>query len=330
MRHPPPNQEVARSRRARGLKFAGWLALALLLVAPLPIIYELGRPRADELTARMGGLARAVAGPEQTLPNGGRVRQFTLVSTTGVEASVRVLRPAGESDDLPVAVILGGHQTGQDAVELLGAPEGVAFVALDYPYHGPTSLGTPLRFARGLAAIRAALLDTPAALSLAREWAAQQPWADGSRTELVGVSFGVPFAAVAGALDAGFRRVWLVHGGADNERWIRHNLSPYVPQAWLRPVSAWAVHRLVHGPTFDSAGWVARITPRPVVIVGAKQDRRLRRDNLEALYAAAREPKELLWTEGGHVGPGRTDIIADLLERLLPRLSETADGPPGG
>jgi hypothetical protein len=67
-----------------------------------------------------------------------------------------------------------------------------------------------------------------------------------------------------------------------------------------------------------------------VAIVGAKQDRRLSRENLEALYAAAREPKELLWTEGGHIGAGRSDIIAGLLERLLPRLTETADGGPAG
>jgi hypothetical protein len=195
--------------------------LAVLLAAPLAIVYELGRPRPAELAARFGDLARVVPGPEQTLSHGGRVRQVTLVSTTGIEASARVLQPAGPSGALPVVLILGGHRTGQDAVELLGSPEGVVFVALDYPYDGPSSLGTPLRFARGLAAIRAALLDTPAALSLARAWAARQAWADASRMELVGVSFGVPFAAaalghgVAAAMSVDHQftaNIWLIHG----------------------------------------------------------------------------------------------------------------------
>ena len=43
-------------------------------------------------------------------------------------------------------------------------------------------------------------------MSLAVDWAEQQDWFDAGNVELVGASLGVPFTAVAGALDERFTR----------------------------------------------------------------------------------------------------------------------------
>ena len=48
---------------------------------------------------------------------------------------------------------------------------------------------------------------------MALDWLLTLPWVDRERVELVGVRLDVPFAAVAGALDPRFRRVWLMQGG---------------------------------------------------------------------------------------------------------------------
>ena len=63
----------------------------------------------------------------------------------------------------------------------------------------------------------------------------------------------------------------------------------------------------------NTAKNVAAIAPRPVLIIGARNDERTSAGQTEALFAAAREPKSLRWTEGRHIEPGRSEIVADLL-----------------
>jgi fermentation-respiration switch protein FrsA (DUF1100 family) len=52
--------------------------------------------------------------------------------------------------------------------------------------------------------------------------------------------------------------------------------------------------------------WVAGIAPRPVLFVNMNGDETVSRAASEALHAAAREPKQVMWFDGGHRElPGR-------------------------
>jgi dienelactone hydrolase len=53
-------------------------------------------------------------------------------------------------------------------------------------------------------------------------------------------------------------------------------------------------------PETDPARFVARIAPRPVLFVNARGDQTVPRAVAETLHAAAGEPKEVAWFEGGH------------------------------
>ena len=81
------------------------------------------------------------------------------------------------------------------------------------------------------------------------------------------------------------------------------------------------IHCLAYGPTFDTAKNVAQFSPRPVIVIGAREDERTPAGQTEALYNAAGEPRTLRWTEGQHIQPGRAQIVADLLriaDEVLP------------
>jgi hypothetical protein len=200
--------------------------------------------------------------------------------------------------------------------------------ALNYPYHGPTKPRGWRQILGTIPAAQQALLDTPPAVSLALDWLVEQPWVDRTRVELVGASLGVPFAAVAGALDPRFRRVWLIHGAADNRGLFEHNLRSRIANGWLRAGAADLLYLLAYGPTLEPDRWVPRIAPRPVVIIGATDDERLPRANVERLYAAAGEPKELLWTQGRHIEPSRPQVLRQLLEAVQSRVLQSAVAPP--
>jgi hypothetical protein len=307
------------------MKYLGWAALVLLLSALAGAAWWLAdhaRPRHEVFVDRRGAGVEAVPEPMVDEAGGFTSQAVRLYADSGLRVDVRVLRPAIQHDPLPVIVLLGGHRTGRDAVELVGHPGNTVMVALDYPYHGAVAINSTASFFRGIREIQQALLDTPAAASVVLDWLEGQDWADTGRAELVGVSFGTPFVAVAGALDERFRRVWIIHGGAGNRGWIEHNLRDRIPRGWLRPVSASLVHLLVYGSSFDTEDWVARISPRPVVIIGARDDERLPEHKVENLYRAAQPPKELLWTDGGHVDPRRPDLVQSLLEIVQARLEE--------
>lgn len=316
------------------MKRIAWAALALFLLTLAAAAWWLAdhsRPRHGEFVERRGTVFVAETDAASPQPGGFTSQGVRLTADSGLRVDLRVLRPDSQDGPLPVVVLLGGHRTGRDAVDLVGHPGQAVMVALDYPYHGTLDIRSTAGFFRGIHEVQNALLDTPPAASLALDWVESQHWADTGRAELVGVSFGAPFVAVAGALDERFRRVWIIHGGAGNRGWIEHNLRDRIPQGWLRPITASMVHLLVYGTSFDTKDWVARIAPRPVVIIGARDDQRLPEHKVKNLYEAAGEPKELIWTDGGHVDPRRPELVRALLEIVRARIeAEPASLATGG
>lgn len=276
-----------------------------------------GAGRADFMERR-GRLVEATVDPAVVEPGGFISQTVGLRADTGLEVSLRVLRPVGEGAR-PVLVLLGGHRTGRDAVKLLGAPGGVAVVALNYPYAGPERPRGWRQVWRAFRLARPALADTPPALLLAAEWTVQQAWADSGRMELVGVSLGVPFAAVAGALEPRFARVWLIQGGATLEDWLDHNLERRIASPGWRRLATRAIHALARGSRYEPERWVERVAPRPVVVIGARQDRRLPVPLVERLHAAAGAPRELIWVEGDHVDR-QPEAVRELVALVLSRI----------
>ncbi len=305
------------SRRRPALRAAlVYVPLAVLLVLAFSLAWlrwDAGRERADWFDARKGTLESAEVTFEGFVGRDGhRIETVHLTSDSGLDISFRVLRPAAQSAPRPVLIVLGGHRTGSEAVTLFDEIGGLAFVAMDYPYDGPSSVAGLAEFASIMPQIREALLDIPPAISLTLDWLLEQEWADGEEIAMAGVSLGVPFAATAAARDERLSGLMLAHGAADNRQWLEQNLARAFAE-WLRPPMATLMHWLAYGPLFDTRERVAAVSPRPVVIVGARGDRRTPESQTRELYAAAREPKTLYWTEGGHVGPARGDIIDDLV-----------------
>jgi hypothetical protein len=54
------------------------------------------------------------------------------------------------------------------------------------------------------------------------------------------------------------------------------------------------------------------VPPRAAPMVNGARDSLVPREHVEALYAAAREPKELLWVEGEHVRTTEAELLARL------------------
>ena len=245
-----------------------------------------------------------------------------LRAANGLEVQMIVRRPAADTaaSRRPVFVILGGYRTGDRAATLIPDTHGNIVVALSYPYRG--NLGVKgLAVVPAVPGLRKAILDTPPAVMLAIDYLLARPDVDSARVELVGASFGAPFGTVVGALDRRVTRVWSVQGAAWPYRQIEHNLRRQVAWAPARAVVAALATLFASGWRLDPADWAPRIAPRPFIMVNARQDERMPHDAIDALLAAAREPKEIIWLDGRHVQPNRREVIANLVETVLRRAA---------
>lgn len=283
-------------------------------------VANLSTPQRDYFRERPGTLERqdvvASAASDE-------IREtLELESSSGLRVDMRIRRPALDTDTrVPVLLIIGGHRTGKNAVDLAGPPNGIAFAAIDYPYRGSHRLDSAWQTVSAIPDIQRAFLDTPPSLSLALQWLVDQPWVDTERVELVGVSLGVPFAAVAGALNERFRRVWLIHGGADNLIWMMHAGRNKIASESLRRLTARTLLLLVHGASLQTADWVRETAPRPVVVIAARKDDFVPPESLlPFIEAAESDSVEIVWTDGLHIGGEREDVLLQLLAIVFDRV----------
>jgi dienelactone hydrolase len=219
---------------------------------------------------------------------------------------------------LPLALILGGPYTGREAARLVGDARGVVVAAISYPFTGNPRPDAPT-FLREIPKIRAAFLDTPPAIMLALDHLLRLPGVDTSQVEAIGVSLGAPFVCIVGAIDARITRVWAIHGSGGSYQPLEANMRRTIRFTPLRMVVAALGNVIISGPRLDPVRWVGRIAPRPFVMINAIGDERLPRSAVDALYRAAREPKEQLWMTGIHVH-GDSATIRRIVEIVTPRI----------
>ena len=276
------------------------------------------RDRTGDVLRRVGRVVRVEREPVAA-PDGVVGEAITLESSSGLVVNLRLLRRATtQSDRLhPAAVILGGHNTGRNAVELVGDPGNVVVVALDYPIDGDEHIKGLVKVLEAVPRIRRALLDTPAAAALALAWLAEEPGVDPNRIELLGVSLGAVFAPIAAGIEPLASRLWLVHGGADPDRWLEHALTDKVAQPQARHAVATLAYYLARGPFFELDPWLARLAPRELVVIAAREDSKLPHQLVEDLLSRTPGIVRFGWTEGGHVDPDEPEIVRALISTVL-------------
>jgi hypothetical protein len=249
------------------------------------------------------------------------VQVVRLRAASGLIVDLTVKRHVADSlRRLPLALILGGHRTGKDAVRLLENTRGVIATAVSYPYTGdPRPYAAQL--ARDIPRIRRAFLDTPPALMLALDYLLSREDVDASRAEAIGVSLGAPFIVIASALDPRITRIWVVHGSGGSFAPLQYNMREHIPFAPLRYAAAGVTNLIISGPRLAPERWVGKAGNREFVMINALDDKRMPPAAVHALFAAAGEPKEMIWMPGGHVR-SVTEAVKPLVDTVMARIAD--------
>jgi fermentation-respiration switch protein FrsA (DUF1100 family) len=233
--------------------------------------------------------------PEPAPQNHSDLRALAFEYTSrGDRVPGRLLLPPAGDGPFPLVLLQHGNQGSKDAPYMLpvGAPwvrAGAAVASVDFPLHGERAnvkLAELLSGALGIEResspagdavlrefVRQAVMDLQRALDVAEEL----PEIDARRIAYAGLSLGSIVGATFCAIDPRPRAAALALGGG--------GFGP---------------------PEVDPSRYVGLFAPRPILFANARRDERVPRAAAEALYAAAGEPKEMLWFDAAHDDlPGR-------------------------
>lgn len=244
-----------------------------------------------------------------------RVEELTLRMPDGDSITAFLRAPTeATASSLGGVVLVAGRETGRRAAAVVPGPLGTAVLAVEYPQALPEDLTVSALLDR-LPEIRSAALRMPGILRGAARFLADEPAVDSTRMAMVGVSFGVPFAAAAGS-DPLFRGVALHHGGAGLDRILEANLP--VENGLLRSIAAellgWYFRSLEPARHVDDLG------ATPLLLINGRGDTRIPESSVLLLARAASGPVELMWLPHEHLMPGDTALMRVLADSTLSRF----------
>jgi hypothetical protein len=306
-------------------RFVLGAAAAILAVLLLAILWLLAPvvPQPDFL-ARKGELVAAEVTSESPQPDG-RLFEVSLLSSSGLAVELALRMPDKPLPHRPLLVLLGGQETGRAAAEIIPDTHGVVVAALSYPF-GTVPHRDGLQLALALGRIQRGILDTPPAVLLALDYLLARPDLAPERVELAGISFGAYLAAVPAALDQRVDRVWLIHGSGDPAAVLEAGLRKRISSQPLRRGVASLLAAAASAQHLSPEQWVARIAPRPLIVINAREDSALPQEAVQVLHRALVHPYEVLWTPGDHVHPKRPETIHAITRLLFERIgSESLD-----
>jgi len=235
--------------------------------------------------------------------------RLSFAGDDGERVPALLMRPTG-AERPPCALFLHGLGGDKDQAKLVAAllaPYGIAVLAIDARLHGDRAPDEGLDeaalagdfFATGGPLVRT-VIDNRRAI----DYIATRDDVDTERIVVVGASMGAILGSVLSAVDKRVDAAALIVGGGD---WATLLATSEHPLA-VRLREAGGDGALL--ARIDPVNFVGHVSPRPVLMVNGTTDAIMPTACAEALHAAAGEPKEIIWYEGGHVGMPPQTLMA--------------------
>ncbi len=246
------------------------------------------------------------------------VYDLTLQSDTGPRVDARMRVPAREGK-LPGVLLTVGLGTGKRVIDLIEERDDMVLLAVDYDWGEQFDVTTARKLCQTLWTMRVTSAESVPHALLGLEFLAGEPNVDANRIAVVGVSYGTYIALPAAVLEPRVGRLILVQGGGDIGATIAANAPVW--KSSVSPRLAGWLGDVVFRP-FQPRRWIGRVAPRQVTFIASRTDPTLPVAAIEAVYAQAGEPKELVWHDTPHVGPDAANIIAELSRVVIEELGK--------
>lgn len=244
-----------------------------------------------------------------------RTFDFLLKSTRGDSISGRIRFPVGRGP-FSAALLCVGIETGKEVISMIEGQENLVLMAVDYPFEGSLdfsgwgAVSTVFR-------LRAMAGKTIPLLLNCLDWLFDHPSVRKDEVSVVAVSFGVFTGLPAAVIDQRVRRLIVVQAGGSLSTVISHNAK-----RWGSPLPGW-VSGWLGGAIlshYEPTKYAAYLSPRPLIMINGEEDSYFPRESAEALFDAARDPKEITWHKSDHIMPGEKERIRELTNIIARRV----------
>jgi len=232
------------------------------------------------------------------------LEHISFTNSKGETVTGLFMRPKAEGT-YPCVLLLHGLFSNKETMNRSFGRElvakGIASLALDAHRHGERRKADaqpsiqPAVFAE---MVRTTIVDYRQAL----DYLKTRKDVDSKQIGLLGYSMGAMMGSILSGVDARVKASVLCVGG-----------DP------VKAMMAGLPENLRKEADFVSpSNYVGHISPRPVMFINGKQDNVVNEQASKALQAAAKEPKEILWVDAGHMLPADATGkgIAWLVEKL--------------
>jgi dipeptidyl aminopeptidase/acylaminoacyl peptidase len=235
-------------------------------------------------------------------------RRMTMRGTQGGTVPVYILLPsvASENTKVPGVVLLHGKGGRAEDMLIAGqflATRGYASVIPEYVGHGARrDPAKPVQmFGGDPVVLRDSIIESIQDVRRALDLLVAQPEVDGTRIGLMGYSLGAIMGSITTAVEPRIDTAVLVVGGADWKALLTQSTESDAAK-WRASGEAKESALALLEP-IDPKNFAGYIAPRPVLLINGTQDKIIPRSAAEALFEAAKEPKEQMWLEYGHLIP---------------------------
>lgn len=244
------------------------------------------------------------------------VERAELLLADGSRHHALLSLPQNLKSRLPVIFVLGGFDTGEKSISLLPDNSDVIYATTDYPYKSPQERSF-VKDLKQIPAIRKAVHKADLAVDALIKKLLSDPRVDSKRLIMVGASFGAPFTITAAVRNPELSGVVLIHAFGRLDRAIEQQLVNEWG-GWSRPLarilgwSAWN-YLSYKEPEKELRNLHAH---QKVLYIYSTEDDQLPKISIESFQAGIRESPAKFTTvtnTGGHLGPGKNEMIAELV-----------------
>lgn len=214
--------------------------------------------------------------------------------------------PTAGSPPYPCVMIMHGYGGDKNGLQILApafAMRGIATFAIDAEYHGDRKQPGNDILSAYIYRNRDALVQTVIDLRRAIDFLQSRQEIDGKRIGYIGLSMGGILGGILAGVDERVQAPILIVAGGDWGYLFSTSEHPTARQLREKNAELFKSSQKINevmGPA-DPVNWVARISPRPLLMINGKDDQIVPKECTERLFAAAKEPKEIVWLEGGHM-----------------------------
>lgn len=231
--------------------------------------------------------------------------------------------PNGADVKPPVILLLhgmGGRKEDLRPVAVMASAAGYATVAIDAPLHGERSVEGKAMIDPDARLTRQHWIEGVIDWRRTIDYLQARNDIDAKRLVVLGTSMGGMMATLLAGSDERVSAAVILIAGGDWLTLLKE--SSHKSVAIFRNKPEEEVARLVeeYMADIDPTIWIAKISPRPVLLINGTKDDIIPRASAEALINAAKEPKEVYWDAVGHtISPMRLATILDWIKTHTPK-----------